>query len=178
MSDQTDGRTSRLHFLRRHRTVVTIGAVVLASAVGAALIGGAISASGSDRAPETPPNDEVDFGSPPPEVRDFEQCMEDHGAVLPPPPGSGDERAGDRLVLPENPQEARSDCGRKLGTPPDDAELRARIELHIRCMRGHGVDLPDPPPEGPFSVELPRNDPDVDAARQACDDLLFEDSRK
>jgi hypothetical protein len=160
---------------------MTIGAVALASAIGGALIGGAISASGSDSSPATAAaDDEIDFAPPPPEVRGFQQCMEDHGAVLPPPPGAGGDDAGERAVLPDDPEQARADCEPKLGPRPDDAELRARIERHIQCMREHGVDLPDPPPPsaGPFSVQLPRNDPDTDAARRACDQLLFEDSGK
>jgi hypothetical protein len=176
MSDRTSRTMSAFAFLRRQRGAALIGGVALACALGGALIGGAISAAGSDEPAPPAAGDEVDFGPPPPEVADFERCMESHGAVLPAPPGAGSDEPDGRVVLPADPQRARADCESKLGPPPDDAELRARIDRHIACMREHGVHLPEPPDEGPFQVELPRNDPDVYAARQACDHLLFEDS--
>jgi hypothetical protein len=176
MSDQTSRRASAFAFLRRHRGVAAVGGVALACALGGALAGGAISAAGSDEPAPSTAGDEVEFAPPPPELRDFAACMEDHGAVLPAPPRSGGEERDGRVVLPAHPEAARADCEPKLGPRPDGAELRARIDRHIACMREHGVDLPEPPDKGPFQIELPRDDPDVSAARQACDHLLFEDS--
>lgn len=176
MSNQTSRTTPAFAFLRRHRGAAAVGGVALACALGGALGGGAISAVGSDEAALPPAGNEVEFGPPSPEVADFERCMEDHGAVLPARPAAGGEDPDGRVVLPADPEQARGDCEPRLGRPPDEAELRARIERHIACMREHGVDLAEPPSEGPFQVELPRNDPDVNAARQACDHLLFEDS--
>jgi hypothetical protein len=180
MSDQSTEPSSRFGPLRRHRRLAAAGVVALTGAIGGALAGGVMNAVGSDesRAPRPPAISEADLGPPPPELREFQQCMEDHGAVPPAPPAPGDEEARGRTVLPADPERARGDCEPLLGPPPDDAELHARIERHVRCMGEHGVELPEPPPPeaGPFQITLPRDDPDVEAARQACDHLLFGDS--
>jgi hypothetical protein len=174
-----DGRKRRLRgsAIWRHRPhIAWLLALAGLAAFGGVLAGGVISAAGSEEA--AAPSE----GPPPPEGRpvlpgeeQFQDCMEAHGAVLPAPrPDSGDDEAGG-IVIPADPS-VRPDCDDALKPRPDEAELRARIEKHIQCLRGHGVDVPEPPAEGPFQVQIPRDDADSSAAMEACDHLLWEPS--
>jgi hypothetical protein len=61
------------------------------------------------------------------------------------------------------------------GRMPDlkDPKVRDQYVKFAQCMREHGVDIPDPGPDGQF--KLPTGDIDLSAmkkAREACKDVL------
>jgi len=124
----------------------------------------------------------------------FAQCMRDHGVDVADPGGDTTETGGSggspgtlnigggsdlsvggaafdacRHFLP-NGGEAHM---------PDAAEL-AQMVKYARCMRAHGIDYPDPNPDGsisfssagPFQFDDPTASARLDAASRACESLM------
>ncbi|GGT65674.1 hypothetical protein GCM10010177_23370 [Actinomadura citrea] len=105
----------------------------------------------------------------------FAQCMRENGVDVP-DPGSGDEHAlrlgkgGDRSKL----EAALKKCQSWLqagGKMPDlkDPKVRDQYVKFAQCMREHGVDIPDPGPDG--QIKLPTGQVDrgqAEKAREAC----------
>ena len=109
------------------------------------------------------------------------RCMRQHGADVPDPQISGGSIV---QPLPDREQQAGPEfqaaqqaCRQYLpngGQPdPPSAEERQRAVALARCMRAHGINVPDPQftadaiiQEGPTGVD--RNDPRLKAAEQAC----------
>ena len=116
----------------------------------------------------------------------FARCMRENGVDHPDP-----NEEGLFEITPESSLDARSEsfrraaetCRKHLSELPEppalSAEERERMEelalAFARCMRKHGVDMPDPQfgkQGGGFAMELPDDfdpsDPDVREAEQAC----------
>lgn len=106
----------------------------------------------------------------------FAQCMRENGVDVP-DPGSGDAEArrlgegGDRKKLEAALEKCQSwlQAGGRL---PDlkDPKVRDQYVEFAQCMREHGVDIPDPGPDGEF--KLPTGDIDRNAlekAREKCE---------
>ena len=85
----------------------------------------------------------------------FAECMREQGVDMPDPePGSGGRRAfrvgGDSGISPEAFEQAREACGEHLeGVRPEmseeqQEEFKESALAHARCMREHGIDMPDP----------------------------------
>ncbi|TDC44219.1 hypothetical protein E1281_34300 [Actinomadura sp. KC345] len=103
----------------------------------------------------------------------FAQCMRENGVDVP-DPGSGDaERLGsgtDRKKL----EAALEKCQSWLqagGRIPDlkDPKVRDEYVDFAQCMREHGVNMPDPGPDG--ELKVPTGDIDqkaVEKAREKC----------
>ena len=109
------------------------------------------------------------------------ECMRRKGIEIPDPkPGQG-------LVLdggdvdPERLERAQQECDREVGRLPlpelsaeDQREFRDAALAHARCMRRHGVDMPDPKfgPNGSATIELgavpPMEDPAFREAARKC----------
>lgn len=110
---------------------------------------------------------------------EFARCMRENGVDVP-DPGSGDQKAmrlgkgTDRTKL----QGALEKCQQWLqagGKMPDlkDPKVRDQFVKLAQCMREHGVDIPDPGPDGQF--KLPTGDIDPGAlqkAREACKGVM------
>ncbi|TYB42889.1 hypothetical protein [Actinomadura chibensis] len=109
----------------------------------------------------------------------FAQCMRENGVDVP-DPGSGDASA---LRLGkgagrEKLQAALKQCQQWLqagGKLPDmkDPKKRDQYVEFAQCMREHGVDMPDPGPDG--KIRLPSEGVDrgaVEKARKACQGSL------
>lgn len=105
----------------------------------------------------------------------FAQCMRDNGVDVP-DPGSGDGHAmrlgkgGDRSKLEAALEKCQSwlQAGGKM---PDlkDPKVRDQYVKFTQCMREHGVDIPDPGPDG--QIKLPTGQVDrgqAEKAREAC----------
>lgn len=119
------------------------------------------------------------------QLRQFAQCMRDHGVdVADPQPGSvGGGLVGSGLD-PNDPQvsAAYTACRSKLpggGEPPKlDPEQVKAYEAFAGCMRDNGVDLPDPGPDGTLQIKpgqlgrLSTSDPAFTQAMTACRDKL------
>jgi hypothetical protein len=112
----------------------------------------------------------------------FARCMREHGVDFPDPVNgqfqSRSSPGGQRKY--EAAQEA---CQHLLedAVPILDeqqqAELREASLAFARCMREHGIDMPDPTfPEGHRpDIQIPNgaeNDPQFEAARKACNPIL------
>ena len=122
------------------------------------------------------------------QAREFAQCMREHGVDIPDPDTAGG--GGVRITVSGNPggtQAALQACQDKLpngGTPPSmDPEQQEKLREYAQCMREHGVDIPDPDPNGGGLMitksggpgdgpNLDPNDPSFQAAQQACQDKL------
>ncbi len=150
------------------RRLVRLGLGVLALALATAGCGGSsgagaeVASAGGGRGAEaedasTTPADAEQAGL------DFARCMREHGVDMPDPKAGGDgfimvgpSAGGDRpepggaARLPEAFAEADEACRHHLddliqeGGPPMDAEAQDRALKFARCMREHGVDMPDP----------------------------------
>ena len=118
----------------------------------------------------------------------FARCMRANGVDVPDP------QPGERgfVIGPDGPpseadarrfREADSRCRRHLANvrPPELSEeereeLQEAALKHARCMRRHGIDVPDPTFEGGgTSIPLGRldpRDPDFQAAEKACSKYL------
>jgi hypothetical protein len=97
----------------------------------------------------------------------FARCMREHGVDVPDPrrdpdgmikiaPGGGTGPGGGPPPNPEDPKFRKADeaCGKHLedgAGAPDREELEANRDAFVayaRCMRGEGIDMPDPGPDG------------------------------
>lgn len=109
----------------------------------------------------------------------FAQCMRDNGVDVPDPGSEGakSRRLGEG-VEPKKLEAALEKCQSWLqagGRFPDlkDPEVRDQYVEFAQCMREHGVNIPDPGPNGEF--RLPEGDIDRNAlekAREKCGDKL------
>jgi hypothetical protein len=107
-------------------------------------------------------------------------CLRDRGFDVADPDARG------RMVIPDAVanapgfRDAQAACSRKLGsggTAPGSAAAGTEAALRFaRCMRSHGVNVPDPDPNAPgIAIGGPGmnpNDPKVQEAVQACQKLL------
>ena len=116
-------------------------------------------------------------------LRDFAQCMRDNGVDLP-DPQPGNRVAGEfgRLLRDGDPvvREAMVACRSRLpngGEPPRLNQEQLEIyRAFAACMRDNGVEVPDPAPDGSLRGALvgqvDPDDPDFQAALEACRDHL------
>jgi hypothetical protein len=124
---------------------------------------------------------------------DFARCMREHGIDMPDPkPGQG----GVQLTVPDGKsqdevQAADSACRKYLDKVKPQAmseeqqkEFRDKALAMARCMREHGVDMPDPTfgPNGQATIKIGGgkgasngmrpDDPRFQKAQEACQKLL------
>jgi hypothetical protein len=129
-------------------------------------------------------------------ARDFARCMREHGVDMPDPkvsahglvqmgapPGEGADEG------PDNPKfrtaekacqpllEAARPNGGQRPDPEQEARMRRQALAFAKCMREHGVDMPDPQFEGGGKVtqQLPRGSLD-DAAFRAANKACMKDA--
>jgi hypothetical protein len=83
--------------------------------------------------------------------RKFAQCMRDHGVDMPDPDpnGGGGLRKLSRNTNPDTLSKALDAC-RSVAPQalqnPDDPKVQEAFRKFAKCMRDHGVDVPDPDP--------------------------------
>ncbi len=119
---------------------------------------------------------------------DFARCMRDHGVDMPDPkpgqdgmtrfegPSGGDEPLLDESKFMEADKACRhlmGDAGPPQLSPEDQKQVQDAMLAFARCMRGHGVEMPDPQPGGGGIVAEvgegadPRS-PEFQAAEKDC----------
>ena len=118
----------------------------------------------------------------------FARCMREHGVDVPDPQVDENGR-GFQLVRPrgneEKFREAQEACGKHLENarprdidPEQQQEIREAVLAFARCMREHGIDMPDPQfGEGGRVTQrmgggIDQNDPKFREAEEACRDKL------
>jgi hypothetical protein len=121
---------------------------------------------------------------------DFAKCMREHGIDLPDP--QVDEQGRVRVRVggpgggarpdPKKLDEAQKACGHLMGGGGDgpgqiDPEERDAMVAFARCMREHGIDLPDPTGDGLVMRRDDDGGPDPSSeqfqeAERACDHHL------
>jgi hypothetical protein len=110
------------------------------------------------------------------------ECMRRHGIDMPDPKPDGGLLMDNRDVNPEEFERAQRACERELGKPPipelseeEQREFREAALKFARCMRSHGVDMPDPTfgANGEVRIEIGPDgrgmDPEDDAAFRAAE---------
>lgn len=121
----------------------------------------------------------------------FAQCMRDNGYPVPDPTFDEDglPQYGDlHGMVPEKTPEfdqLRARCAEPLNTAyqaagiPNKKQAKPEDLLGFaRCMREHGIDIPDPTIEEPLSIPKNAfNSPAWEPAKQACESLLPESWR-
>jgi hypothetical protein len=113
---------------------------------------------------------------------EYAKCMREHGVDFPDPVNGRFEFRSDRGDE-EKVQQAQEACRHILedaAPPPDEqqqAEEREAALDFAKCMREHGVDMPDPtfPEGGGVLMRMPEgaeDDPDFEEAKKACQPIL------
>ncbi|MEV6880120.1 hypothetical protein [Amycolatopsis sp. NPDC051128] len=162
---------------------------IIVAALGAALLLGGCGAKADDGAKvasiSTPPKSggptaaDNSGKSDEDKMRDFAKCMREHGVDMPDPKPAGD--GGMAVTLGGGPGEAskieaaQKECKHLMPNggemKPPSAEELDKMRKDAKCMREHGVDMPDPDPSGKGTVEIggPGDDPKkFEEAAKAC----------
>lgn len=163
---------------------------IVVAALGAALLLGGCGAKGDDGAKvasiSTPPRSggptaaDNSGKSDEDKMRDFAKCMREHGVDMPDPKPSGDGK-GMAVTLGGGPgdagkiETAQNACKHLMPNggemKPPSAEELDKMRKDAKCMRDHGVDMPDPDPSGKGTLRVggPGDDPKkFEAAAKAC----------
>ena len=128
---------------------------------------------------------------------DYASCMRENGVDMPDPePGGGIRLRVPEGVSPDKVEAAQEQCREHLDAvePPElseeqQKEFQEAALAHARCMREHGIDMPDPTfgEDGRAQVRIRRGagaggpdpeDPEWKAAEEACRDELPEGIRE
>jgi hypothetical protein len=167
--------------MNRLRTLV-LGVALLSALAGCSSSGGdgVASAGGAQTSTSAQTTSKKD------QAFKFVQCMRDHGVDMadPAPDGKGGYKLGLDKVDRDDPAlrpaleachdllPVDEDVLKKLSDPATQDALRA----FAACMREHGVDMPDPDPNGGFGSDflksLDKNSPTFQTAFAACQDKL------
>jgi hypothetical protein len=168
------------------RTVTVIrplaAAVLLTSALGLVACGGDDAAGESPSASREKQAREAGL--------QYAQCMREHGIDMPDPVAG---QRGIRLSLPEGASPAKAKAAdaacskylKKIKSQPMSEEQQKKFRdaalANARCMREHGIDMPDPTfgPNGEASIKMRKGSGGVDPddsrfqeAQKACEKLL------
>lgn len=115
---------------------------------------------------------------------DFARCMRQHGVDMPDPKfdgGGAVMQVGGRNMAPEQMRAAERACAKyqKQIKPPaipkaEQEKFKRQALANARCMRAHGIDMPDPEfgPNGGVEQKIGGHieptDPKFQAAQKAC----------
>ena len=159
-------------------TKLMIGAAVLALG----LLAGCDSSEGGGEAAGLAKTDEIGRAAV-----QFAQCMRDHGYPVPDPSFDQDglPQYGENLrsiTKNEDFDRIRASCAEPLAAAYQAAGIPNAKKVSpedllgfARCMREHGIDIPDPTTEEPLSIpKTAFSSPAWQPAKQACESLLPE----
>ncbi|MEV6967641.1 hypothetical protein AB0M47_21300 [Hamadaea sp. NPDC051192] len=165
--------------MRRLILRVTVAAAVSLAAVSLAACGKSDEGSGIATAGNGGATPTASATASAADMMKFTQCMRDNGVpVGDPDPSTGRPDFGKDLAGTPQFQAALKKCqdllpGGVMGML--DANQVEQLRVFAQCMRDHGVDMPDPDPNGGFSGamgKIDRNSPTVKKAVEACQDKL------
>jgi len=113
-------------------------------------------------------------------MRDFAKCMREHGVDMPDPKPAGDGK-GMAITLGGDAKDsgkleaAQNACKHLMPNggemKPPSAEELDKMRKDAKCMRDHGIDMPDPDPSGKGTMRIggPGDDPKkFEDAAKAC----------
>ncbi|WP_439383906.1 hypothetical protein [Amycolatopsis lexingtonensis] len=114
-------------------------------------------------------------------MRDFAKCMREHGVDMPDPKPAGDGSGGMAITLGGDGADASKIEGAQKACrhlmpnggemKPPSAEELDKMRKDAKCMREHGIDMPDPDPSGKGTMRVggPGDDPKkFEEAAKAC----------
>jgi outer membrane murein-binding lipoprotein Lpp len=166
--------------MRTRLTVIAaIGAAVLLAGCGAKPDDGSKVASISGPSSSAPVK-AADNKSDEDKMREFAKCMREHGVDMPDPKPAGDgggmaitlggdEKDRSKLDAAQNACKHLMPNGGEM--KPPSAEELDKMRKDAKCMRDHGIDMPDPDPTGKGATRMggPGDDPKkFEAAAKAC----------
>ena len=164
--------------------VAAIALVALAAGCGKP-DGPDVATAGGDR-PAASATPTASAGDREEQIRQFAGCMREHGVDMPDPepgPGGLGMVGGSGVFNDPDFRTAFEACRTKLpngGEPPKlNPDQLERYREFAGCMREHGVDVPDPDPDGTLRLgsggrfgNVNPGDPKVQSALAACRDKL------
>ncbi len=168
---------------------------------GVATLGGENASSASDNGSGSGDGGELTEEETQEAFRKFAQCMRDHGVNMPDPQFEGgtdggglivrgDAAAGSEDAEPERVEEADKACQQHLQgvvdsrkgqlDPEEEERMKQRALDFAKCMREHGIDMPDPQfgeggkvtqqIGGPDGGGIDPTDPEFQEAQEECAD--------
>ena len=166
--------------MRRSRRTAAVALSALAAVVGLTACGGSSSTHTSGTSQGTGQQQRVAA------LTQFAGCARAHGIPVPDPNSQGDIAGAEQLkqqyVNTPQGQAALKACGGYLRkavaqlTPANTPQSRHAALLAARCMRAHGIPIPDPGPDGQFNpvalASINQASPQFQQAQQACAHLL------
>ena len=167
--------------MRTRIAVAAIGAALLLGGCGAKTDDGAKVASISTPSNTGGPTAAGNSGkSDEDKMRDFAKCMREHGVDMPDPKPAGDGKGMSIAIQGEGADRGKIDAAQNAckhlmpnggEMKPPSAEELDKMRKQARCMREHGVDMPDPDPTGKGAMQIggPGDDPKkFEEAAKAC----------
>ena len=180
------------------RVLGTAGAACLALAASACGGSGEVARlDGATTQSETTRTTGASSDDPQEILLEYTECMRDEGIDMPDPDFSNGPGGGFRLALrgdPDDPEfrAAQEKCRPILATlrqqfdPERQEEFQKAALEFAECMRGHGIDVPDPDfsggrpggrggAGGPFGgADVDPDDPEFQAAQEECSEAFDE----
>jgi hypothetical protein len=113
-------------------------------------------------------------------MRDFAKCMREHGVDMPDPKPAGDGKGMSIAIQGDSGDASKAEAAQKEckhlmpnggEMKPPSAEELDKMRKDAKCMRDHGIDMPDPDPTGKGATRIggPGDDPTkFEAAAKAC----------
>jgi hypothetical protein len=107
----------------------------------------------------------------------FAQCMRENGVNMPDPKPGEPARVTDTNVDQARLEAATKKCQPLLqagggGIDPNDPAVRDAFVKFAKCMRDHGVDMPDPGPNGQMQIPTGVSQEKLQAAQQQCSQYM------
>ncbi|SFW62218.1 hypothetical protein [Amycolatopsis australiensis] len=163
---------------------------IFAAALGAALLLGGCGAKPDDGSKvasiSTPPKSggptaaDNSGKSDEDKMRDFAKCMREHGVDMPDPKPAGDGKGMSIAIQGDGADKGKIDAAQSAckhlmpnggELKPPSAEELDKMRKDAKCMREHGVDMPDPDPSGKGTMRIGGEGQDpkkLEEAAKAC----------
>jgi hypothetical protein len=172
----------------RRVTLLVLGLAVTVAACGTPADGDQVASLSGERPTATTKGSGDDGKDPQQRAIDFARCMREHGVDMPDPEVDEQGRVKIRVGAggkgqrpdPAKLEEAQQACGGLMGGGDgpgqiDPAERDAMVNF-ARCMREHGIDMPDPTGDG-LVMRRDKGGPDPESeefqqAEKACEHHL------
>jgi len=100
--------------------------------------------------------------------RDYEKCMADHGVRFPKSEEEARNFQPDEQAMREGDEACRPLLPNGGQPPPLDAKQLDEMRQQAKCLREHGVDMPDPDPNNPYPAPANVDPETMRKAFEAC----------